>query len=68
MDAAQRPTPQQVARLQAEYPRLDYLMCETLLLQTEDQLARYLEAPEEKNKVLEDKKDKEWQPLSKTAA
>ena len=53
MDADQaskiaRPSPQEVLSLQKSYPRLDYLMCETLLMQSEDDLKRYLDAEEEK--------------------
>jgi hypothetical protein len=41
-----KPTPQQVKRLQEEFPRLDYLMAETLLTFTEDQLLAFMEAKE----------------------
>ena len=43
-----KPTPQEVCRLQEMFPRLDYLMCETLLMQTEEELEKYLNAPEKK--------------------
>ena len=33
-----KPTPQQVKRLQEEFPRLDYLMAETLLSFSDDEL------------------------------
>ena len=48
-----KPSPQEVLCLQALFPRLDYLMCETLLMQSEDDLEKYLRpaptaGPEEK--------------------
>ena len=53
MDADQiaripKPSPQEVLCMQKIFPLLDYLMCETLLMQTEDQLKAYLDSPEEK--------------------
>ena len=44
-----KPTAQQVYKLMEEYTRLDYLMAETLLMQTEDELERYLAIPIENN-------------------
>jgi hypothetical protein len=44
-----KPTPQQVYKLMEEYTRLDYLMAETLLMQTEEELERYLAMPTENN-------------------
>ena len=40
--ARPKPTPQQVYKLMEEFTRLDYLMAETLLMQTEEDLKRYL--------------------------
>ena len=49
-----KPTPVQVYKLMEEYTRLDYLMAETLLMQTEEELERYLSVPDEsKNNVNE---------------
>ena len=43
------PPPSQVYKLMEEFTRLDYLMAETLLMQTEDELERYLAIPIENN-------------------
>ena len=43
--ALAKPSPQEVLCMQKIFPRLDYLMCETLLMQTEDQLKAYLDSP-----------------------
>ena len=40
-----KPNPVQVYKLMEEYTRLDYLMAETLLMQTEEELERYLAVP-----------------------
>ena len=40
-----KPTPQQVYKLMEEFTRLDFLMAETLLMQTEEELERYLAMP-----------------------
>jgi len=37
-----KPTPQEVLQFQALFPRLDYLMCETILMQTEEDLMPYV--------------------------
>ena len=44
-----KPTPQQVYKLMEEFTRLDFLMAETLLMQTEEELERYLAMPTENN-------------------
>ena len=44
----QKPCAEKVLRLQKLFPRLDYLMCETLLMQTEEELQQYLDASTEK--------------------
>lgn len=44
----QKPGAEEVLRLQKQFPRLDYLMCETLLMQTEEELQQYLDASTEK--------------------
>jgi len=49
MEAKPKPTPQQVYKLMEEFTRLDYLMAETLLMQTEEELERYLAMPTENN-------------------
>ena len=36
-----KPTPQQVKRLQEEFPRLDYLMAETLLMFSDEELMAF---------------------------
>ena len=41
-----KPTPQQVKRLQEEFPRLDYLMAETLLSFSNEELMAFMEAKE----------------------
>ena len=38
-----KPSPQEVQKLQDAFPRLDALMCETLLMFTEEELAKYIE-------------------------
>ena len=44
MDATKaKPTPQEVEALMRLFPRCDYLMCETLLMLTEKELASYIE-------------------------
>lgn len=43
------PPPSQVYKLMEIYTRLDYLMAETLLMQTEEELERYLAMPIENN-------------------
>jgi hypothetical protein len=45
----EKPTPQQVYKLMEEYTRIDYLMAETILMQTEQELERYLAMPTENN-------------------
>ena len=55
MDSKPKPTPQQVRKLQEEFTRLDYLMAETLLMQSEENLERYLALPrDENNNVCEE--------------
>jgi hypothetical protein len=44
-----KPPPLQVYKLMEEYTRIDYLMAETLLMQTEEELERYLAMPIENN-------------------
>jgi hypothetical protein len=45
MDATKaKPTPQEVEALMRLFPRCDYLMCETLLMLSEEQLASYVQA------------------------
>ena len=44
-----KPTPQQVYKLMEEFTRIDYLMAETLLMQSEEDLERYLAMPIENN-------------------
>jgi hypothetical protein len=46
-----KPTPEQVRKLMGEFTRIDYLMAETLLMQTEEELERYLAAPKEEKNV-----------------
>ena len=46
----EKPTPQAVQNLMQMYPRLDYLMAETILSFTEKELAQFLE----KKSPLED--------------
>ena len=45
----EKPTPQQVYKLMEEYTRIDYLMAETILMQTEQELEHYLAMPTENN-------------------
>lgn len=41
--AGKRPVPPDlVVQLQKAYPRLDYTMCETLLMQSEEQLTAFI--------------------------
>ena len=35
-----KPTCEEVLRLQGMFPRLDYLMCETLLMSSEEEITR----------------------------
>ena len=51
MDSKPKPTPAQVRKLMEEFTRLDYLMAETLLMQTEEDLERYLALPRDENNV-----------------
>ena len=44
-----KPPPLQVYKLMEEYTRIDYLMAETLLMQTEEELERYLAMQIENN-------------------
>ena len=44
-----KPPPLQVYKLMEEYTRIDYLMAETILMQTEEELERYLAMPIENN-------------------
>jgi hypothetical protein len=44
----QKPCTEEVMRLQNLFPRLDYLMCETLLSYTEEELQQFLDASTEK--------------------
>ena len=44
MDAKRKPRPQEVEALMRMFPRCDYLMCETLLMLTEEELASYVRA------------------------
>ena len=44
----QKPSTEEVLRLQNLFPRLDYLMCETLLSYTEEELQQFLDASTEK--------------------
>ena len=48
MQKKHKPCTEEVLRLQNLFPRLDYLMCETLLMQTEEELQQYLDASTEK--------------------
>ena len=43
--ASSKPTRQQVMRLLEEFPRLDYLMAETLLMQRHEDLEKLLDRP-----------------------
>ena len=47
-DKAKKPSAEEVLQLQKQFTRLDYLMCETLLMQSEEQLEQYLDASAEK--------------------
>ena len=47
-EKAKKPGAEEVLRLQNLFPRLDYLMCETLLMQSEEQLEQFLDRPTEK--------------------
>lgn len=44
----QKPCTEEVLQLQKLFPRLDYLMCETLLAYTEEELQQFLDASTEK--------------------
>ena len=47
-EKAKKPCVEEVLQLQKLFPRLDYLMCETLLMQSEEELQQYLDASAEK--------------------
>ena len=44
----QKPCTEEVLQLQKLFPRLDYLMCETLLAYTEEELQQFLDVSAEK--------------------
>ena len=43
MNASKKPTPQEVQTLLSLYPKLDYLIAETILSFTEEELGNFLE-------------------------
>ena len=47
-DKAKKPSAEEVLQLQKQFTRLDYLMCETLLMQSEEELQQFLDRPTEK--------------------